>query len=96
MKSCTSLSRSYAQCSGCRTCGIRSRCYATIVPKCFEGESFKAYREAEQQRREAEQAQTDAQQRELDALLETQKRVLDDPESSEEDKGLARKILGFD
>ena len=69
---------------------------ATIVPKCFEGESFKAYREGERQRREAEQIQTDAQQRELDALLETQKRVLDDPESSEEDKGLARKILGFD
>ena len=69
---------------------------ATIVPKCFEGESFKAYREGERQRREAEQTQTDAQQRELDALLETQKRVLDDPESSEEDKGLARKILGFD
>jgi hypothetical protein len=68
---------------------------ATIVPKCFEGESFKAYRESERERREAQQTQADAQQRELDALLEAQKRVLDDPTSSDEDKAFARKILGL-
>ncbi len=68
---------------------------ATIVPKCFEGESFRAYREAEQQRHAAEEAQADTQQRELDALLEAQQRILDNSESSDEDKALARKILGL-
>jgi len=45
--------------------------------------------------RKAEEAQADAQQRELDVLLETQKHVLADPESSDEDKAFARKILGL-
>lgn len=68
---------------------------ATIVPKCFEGESFQAYREGEQHRLEAEQAATEAQQRELDAVIIAQKRILEDPASSDEDKMLAAKILGL-
>ena len=61
---------------------------SAIVPKCFEGESFKAYREAERQRHDAEQAQQEDQQRALDALVEAQKRVLDDPDSSERTRRL--------
>ena len=52
---------------------------STIVPKCFEGESFKAYREAEQQRQAEQEAETYKHEQEFAALLEAHKRVLDDP-----------------
>jgi hypothetical protein len=59
------------------------------LPKCFEGESFRLYREKERQRREDEavaQAQFEGQQR----------AVLDDPNSSDEDREFARQFLGLE
>jgi hypothetical protein len=59
------------------------------LPKCFVGEAFQTFRNLERQRREAETAR----QAEFHA---NQQRVLDDPESSEEDKQWARQILGLE
>lgn len=56
------------------------------VPKCFEGESLRQFRAAEQQRREAEQRQT----AQLRAEAE---RILADADSEESDKQWARQIL---
>jgi hypothetical protein len=67
------------------------------VPAYFEGDAPQLLGLREQGSRQLElaQAQAEAQQREMDALLVAQKRVMDDPESSDEDKALARKILGL-
>jgi hypothetical protein len=66
------------------------------VPGYFEGEAAQLIRMREQgsRQRQLELAQSEAQQRELDAIFQAQKKVLENPESSEEDKALARKILG--
>ena len=56
------------------------------LPKCFEGESFERYREAERQRREAEAA-------EQAAFEAEQHRILEDPNTSEEEKEWARRML---
>ena len=68
------------------------------VPAYFEGDAVQLIRMREQgsQQREAQQAQAEAQRCELDALLQTQQAVLDDPDSSDEDKAHARKILGLE
>jgi hypothetical protein len=59
---------------------------STIVPKCFEGESFSAFREAEQQRQAVQQAETYKHEQEFAALLEAHRRLLDDPHASADDK----------
>jgi hypothetical protein len=69
---------------------------STIVPKCFEGVSFRAYRETEQRRQALQEAEAYKQQEEFAALLEAQKRILDDPQASHDDKTLAKKILGLE
>ena len=56
------------------------------VPKCFEGESFRLYREAEQRRKEAEKQERDQWRREAQAIL-------DNPHSSAQDKEWARTML---
>ena len=58
------------------------------VPKCFEGEPFRQFREAEQQRRE--------QARELEDPGDPgrYRAVLDDPNASEPEKRLALAVLG--
>ena len=66
---------------------------AGIVPKCFEGESFRSYR-----RREAERAGREAQARKVELeevrrWKETQRRVLEDPGASDEAKKDAREFL---
>ena len=62
------------------------------LPKCFEGESFRLYREAqeaEKRRREAAQAEHTAQRREW-------QRILSDPNEAEEQKEWARLMLGLE
>ena len=58
----------------------------TQVPKCFEGESFRQFREAEKKRRESESQQRQEWRKEAEALLE-------DPNSSEADKNWAKLSL---
>jgi hypothetical protein len=53
------------------------------VPKCFEGESFRIYREAERMRKEAEQQE----------LLQLANDVLRDPATSEDSRKWAADIL---
>ncbi len=65
------------------------------VPRCFEGESFRQFREAESKRREAARSREEAQQRELRRFQEEQRAILNDPQSSEEDKRFARNYLGI-
>ena len=69
---------------------------STIVPKCFEGESFKAYREAEQRRRIVQEAEIYKHEQEFAALLDAHRRILADPQASDDDKTLAKKILGME
>ena len=63
------------------------------VPKCFLGEGLREFREERRRAREAEEVR----RRELDewrtAALQTQQEILNDPNSSEEDKRWARKFL---
>lgn len=69
---------------------------ASTVPKCFEGESFRVYRESERQRNEQERIMQAGQQRELERWLEQQREILADPNSSEDQRELARDCLGID
>jgi len=59
------------------------------LPKCFEGESFRLYRQEAQRRREAEAAQ----QAELRKEWE---RIADDETAPDEDRKWARQLLGMD
>ncbi|HWQ53051.1 MAG TPA: hypothetical protein VN442_05160 [Bryobacteraceae bacterium] len=56
------------------------------VPRCFEGESFRQFREAERQRREAERRQAEEVRLEAEQLLR-------DPGASEADRQWARMLL---
>jgi hypothetical protein len=56
------------------------------VPKCFEGESFHLYREAVKKRQEAERQEKLAMQAEW-------RKILEDPQSSEEERQFARQVL---
>ncbi|MDQ6665988.1 MAG: hypothetical protein M3Z23_16525, partial [Acidobacteriota bacterium] len=56
------------------------------IPKCFEGEAFRHFREAERQRREAEE------NRRKETVTECQ-RILDDPSVSEMDRTWAEQTL---
>jgi hypothetical protein len=67
----------------------------TAVPRCFEGESFRQFREAEAKRREAAQLREEAQQRELRRFQDEQRAILNNPQSSEEDRRFARNYLGI-
>jgi hypothetical protein len=61
----------------------------TMVPKSFEGESFRQYRDAERRSREAAASAEAEWRREY-------QRILDDPAASPDDKRLAREILSAD
>ena len=69
---------------------------AAVVPKCFEGESFRQFRQERAQRQAEEQLLRDVQQREIEAALEYNRRILADPEAPEDEKRLARLCLGLD
>lgn len=56
----------------------------TAVPLCFEGESFRIFRQSREERKRQEKA-------EMDRIA---KAILDDPESSDEDRNWAQGILG--
>jgi len=58
----------------------------TQVPKCFQGASFRQFRAAERQRREAEERQREEWRREAQAIL-------DNPDSSAEEREWARAEL---
>ena len=65
----------------------------TAVPRCFEGESFRQFREAEEQRRETASLRQLERESGLRRLREEQRAILEDPASSEEDRRLARGFL---
>ena len=69
---------------------------AAVVPKCFEGESFRQFRQERAEREAREQQIRDAQQREIEAALEYNRRILADPDAPEDEKRLARMCLGLD
>jgi hypothetical protein len=69
---------------------------AAVVPKCFEGESFRQFRQERGEREAREQQIRDAQQREIEAALEYNRRILADPDAPEDEKRLARMCLGLD
>ena len=56
------------------------------LPKCFEGESFRQFRETERQRREAEERRQQEWRKQALAILE-------DPDSSEDDRNWARAAI---
>ena len=68
------------------------------MPAYFEGDAAQLIRMREQgsQRREAQQAQAEAQDVSWMPCYRPNKPYLDDPESSDEDKALARKIMGLE
>jgi hypothetical protein len=63
------------------------------VPKCFEGESFRQFRQghrgSQQQGREAQQSP----ESEIEEWRKRNQAILNDPEASEQEKGLARTAL---
>lgn len=64
-----------------------------VVPKCFEGESFLAYRHEQERLRQLETARArdaEEQNRQMRREFET---ILEDPESSEEDRRFVRRML---
>jgi hypothetical protein len=64
------------------------------VPRCFEGESFRQFRESEGKRREARALQEAAMAEEARQFEDAQRAILRDPNASEEERALARKYLG--
>jgi hypothetical protein len=68
----------------------------TQVPKCFEGESFRLFREAQHQVKEAAQREQQESERRYQELQDEQRRILEDPNSSEEDKHFARSFLDLE
>jgi hypothetical protein len=67
----------------------------TSVPRCFEGESFRQFRESEARRREAAALREAAQEEEMRRFLEEQRAVLDNPRASEEERRFARHYLAM-
>ena len=68
----------------------------TAVPKCFAGEAFRQYRQEEKTRQEAEAATRERQEADIERWRKEQETVLNDPNSPEEDKRFARRILGIE
>ena len=66
------------------------------VPKCFVGESFQLFRKAQIEAREREAAERSQREAELQTWRREQQAILDDPNTSEEDKRWARKVLSPD
>jgi hypothetical protein len=66
----------------------------TAVPRCFEGESFRQYRETEARRREAAGREQAAREEEERRFREEQQAILDNPKASEEERRIAREYLG--
>src|SRR5262245_55371277 len=64
---------------------------ATVVPKCFEGESFRVFRETQARREAEERERLAAQQRET---VEMAQAVMDDPAATESEREWARAVLG--
>ena len=62
------------------------------VPKCFEGESFRRFREG----RLAVRQQAEEEKQYWERFLAEQRAILKDPAASEEDRAFARKLLGED
>ena len=67
----------------------------TAVPRCFEGESFRQYRETEARRREAAEREQAAREEEERRFRAEQQAILDDPKASEEERRIAREYLGL-
>lgn len=65
------------------------------VPKCFAGEAFRLYREEGRRAREDAETLTFRQQADLEQWTREHEAVLADPKASEEDKRLARDLLGL-
>jgi DNA-binding MarR family transcriptional regulator len=62
------------------------------VPKCFEGESFRRFREG----RVAVRQEAEEEKQYWERFLAEQRAILNDPAASEEDRAFARKLLGED
>ena len=67
----------------------------TAVPRCFEGESFRQYRETEARRKEAAEREQAARDEEERRFQEEQQAILHDPKASEEERRIAREYLGI-
>ena len=65
----------------------------TSVPRCFEGESFRQFREAEVKRQKVAALREAAQEEELRRFQEEQRAILEDPKSSEDERRFARNYL---
>jgi hypothetical protein len=65
----------------------------TAVPRCFEGESFRQFREAESRRRHSASIEQFAREQEMRRFREEQRAILENPASSEEDRKFARQFL---
>ena len=68
----------------------------TSVPKCFVGESFQLFRKAQKEARDREAAEKAQREAEFESWRKEQQAILDDPNTSEEDKKWARKMLSPD
>lgn len=68
----------------------------TSVPKCFVGESFQLFRKAQKEARDREAAEKAQREAEFENWRKEQQAILDDPNTSEEDKKWARKMLSPD
>ena len=66
----------------------------TAVPKCLTGETFERFRNQERSRREQQQLLQERQQAEIDQWRREQEAILNDPNASEENRLLARRVLG--
>ena len=67
----------------------------TAVPRCFEGESFRQYRETEARRREATEREQAAREEEERRFRAEQQAILNDPKASEDERRIAREYLGL-
>ena len=67
-----------------------------VVPKCFEGESFRHYRDAKRRFLHEQELRQVRAQAELDQFTKEQQATLDNPTASEEEKNWARMSLGLD
>ncbi len=65
----------------------------TAVPRCFQGDAFEHFRAAERLRKQAEAQREAALQEEMEFYRKQQQAILADPNSSEDDKSIARSIL---
>jgi hypothetical protein len=68
----------------------------TSVPKCFVGESFQLFRKTQKEARDREAAERALREAEFENWRREQQAILDDPNTSEEDKKWARKMLSPD